>query len=163
AIERGLSPKYLRILWETLNATAPSLLLDPIRARWRSAKAGDSAALAKEIAQWQHALWKFNSVGHIGKRDGPKAWMEPLTPSQSNKAVRIKFPARPQRKKITPSPTAWVGGAGKKAHYVFWEHPRLAATGRPTLLLRDVRNVNRELSAIRERTLSVTAKYLAAA
>ena len=36
----------------------------------------DAAALVAEIAEWQKALWKFSSVGHIGKVDGPKAWME---------------------------------------------------------------------------------------
>src|SRR5213593_3594299 len=98
AVERGLSPKYLSTLWNTLNSTEPSLLLDPIRARWRSAKPSDAAVLAKEISQWQHALWKFNSVGHIGKRDGPKAWMEPLTPIQARQELRFKFPASPEAK-----------------------------------------------------------------
>src|SRR6059036_1771014 len=163
AVERGLSAKYLATLWNTLNATEPSLLLDPIRARWRSAKPGDAAALAKEISQWQHALWKFNSVGHIGKRDGPKAWMEPLTPIQSKQELRFKFPVSPEAKEVTLYLSASDAGDGNKGDYVVWEQPRLAGPGQPTLLLRDVRDVSRELSARRERTLSATAKYLAAA
>ncbi|MBC8001739.1 MAG: DUF1587 domain-containing protein, partial [Opitutaceae bacterium] len=86
----GLSAKYLKTLREALDGRQPSFLLDPIRARWRSAKPGDAAALAKEISQWQHALWKFNSVGHIGKKNGPGAWMEPLTPIQSKQELRFK-------------------------------------------------------------------------
>ncbi|HKS38943.1 MAG TPA: DUF1592 domain-containing protein [Verrucomicrobiae bacterium] len=163
AVQRGLSPKYLATLWNTLNSTESSLLLDPIRARWRSAKPGDAAVLAKEISQWQHALWKFNSVGHIGKRDGPKAWMEPLTPIQSKQELRFKIPVSPEAKEITFYVSASDAGDGNNGDYVIWEQPRLVAPGRPTLLLRDVRNVNRELSARRERTLSATAKYLAAA
>ncbi|HEY2953293.1 MAG TPA: DUF1587 domain-containing protein, partial [Verrucomicrobiae bacterium] len=97
----GLSAKYLQTLRDTLNSNLPNLLLDPIRARWRAAKPGDGPALAKEISQWQHALWKFNSVGHIGKRDGPKAWMEPLTPIQSKQELRFKFPALSEPKEIT--------------------------------------------------------------
>ena len=158
-----MSPKYLSTLWNTLNSSEPSLLLDPIRARWRSAKSGDAAALAKEVSQWQHALWKFNSVGHIGTRDGPKAWMEPLTPIQSRQELRFKFPLSPETKEITLYLSASDAGDGNKDDFVIWEQPRLAGPGQLTLLLRDVREVSRELSARRERTLSATAKYLAAA
>jgi hypothetical protein len=163
AVERGLSPKYLSRLWNTLNATQPSLLLDPIRARWRSAKPDDAAVLAREISEWQHALWKFNSVGHIGKRDGPKAWMEPLTPIQSKQELRFKFPALPEAKEVTLYLSASDAGDGNRGDYVIWEQPRLAAPGQPTLLLRDVREVTRALSARRDRTLSDTARYLDAA
>jgi hypothetical protein len=163
AVERGLSPKYLRTLWNTLSSPEPSLLLDPIRARWRSAKPGDAPALAKEISQWQHALWKFNSVGHIGKRDGPKAWMEPLVPIQSKQELRFKFPELPEATEVTLYLSASDAGDGNQGDYVIWEQPRLAGPGRTTLLLRDVRELSRELSARRERTLSATSKYLAAA
>ena len=97
----GLSAKYLKTLRDTLNSTQPNFLLDPIRARWRSAKPGDAPALAKEISQWQHALWKFNSVGHIGKKNGPGAWMEPLAPIQSKQELRFKIPASSEAKEIT--------------------------------------------------------------
>src|SRR6185503_15391897 len=154
AVERGLSPKYLSTLWKNLNSTEPSLLLDPIRARWRSAKPGDAASLAKEISQWQHALWKFNSVGHIGKRDGPKAWMEPLTPIQSKQELRLKFPVSPEAKEVTLYLSASDAGDGNNGDDVIWEQPRFIGPGQQTLLLRDVREVGRELSARRERTLS---------
>ena len=35
---RSLSPKYLNTLRAALNGTQPSILLDPIRARWRAAR-----------------------------------------------------------------------------------------------------------------------------
>jgi len=162
ASKHNLSPKYLATLWNTLNATNASLLLDPIRARWRSAKPGDAALLAKEISQWQHALWKFNSVGHIGKRGGPRAWMEPLTPIQSKQELRFKLPASPEAKEVTLYLSASDAGDGNKDDYVIWEQPRLVVPGQSTLLLRDVRDVSRHLSAQRERTLPATAKYLAA-
>jgi hypothetical protein len=160
-----LSPKYLAALWRLLNSNQPSLLLDPIRARWRSAKPGDAPALAREISQWQHALWKFNFVGHIGKKGGPKAWMEPLTPIQSKQEVRLKLPASAssQVKEITLYLCASDAGDGNQGDFVVWEQPRLVAPGQPALLLRDVREVSRELSARRDRALASTAKYLAAA
>ena len=159
----GLSAKYLKTLREALDGRQPSFLLDPIRARWRSAKPGDAVALAKEISQWQHALWKFNSVGHIGKKNGPGAWMEPLTPIQSKQELRFKIAAQPETKEITLYLSASDAGDGNKGDYVVWEQPRLVAPGQPTLLLRDVREVSRELSASREQTLASTAKYLGAA
>src|SRR5688572_1799867 len=61
AVSAGdLSPRYLATLREVLNSKEPNLLLDPIRARWSSAKPDDATALAREISQWQHALWRFN-------------------------------------------------------------------------------------------------------
>jgi hypothetical protein len=159
----GLSSKYLALLWETLNGTNTSLLLDPIRARWRDAKASDAPAIARQISQWQHALWKFNSVGHIGKRGGPKSWMEPLTPIQSTQDVKWKLPASSDAKEITLYLSASDAGNGNTGDVVVWEQPRFVAPGQSPLLLRDVRDVSRELSARRDRTLANTAEYLAAA
>ena len=73
ATERSLSPKYLSILWSALNGKESSQLRDGLRARWRHAKPADAAAIAGEIAQWQQTLWRFSSVGHIGKVNGPKS------------------------------------------------------------------------------------------
>src|SRR6185503_1675418 len=76
---------------------------------------------------------------------------------------RFKFPLSPETKEITLYLSASDAGDGNKDDLVIWEQPRLVGSGQPTLLLRDVRDVSRELSARRERTLSATAKYLAAA
>src|SRR5436190_8551457 len=101
ATERGLNAKYLRTLWNALNDTKPSLVLDPIRTKWRAAKPGDGDALAQSIAQWQQALWRFTQVGHIGKRDGPKAWQVPVTPLADHREVRLKLPAPATGKDVT--------------------------------------------------------------
>jgi hypothetical protein len=93
AAARGLSAKYLESLWNLLNSDTPSLLLDSVRARWRRAAPSEATALAAEIAQWQKALWKFSSVGHIGKAGGPKAWMEPVNPLATKQEVRLKLAA----------------------------------------------------------------------
>jgi hypothetical protein len=164
AAAQGLSAKYLVTLWKTLDSTKPSLLLDPIRARWRAATTNDAASLARDISQWQHALWKFNSVGHIGKRNGPSGWMEPLTPLQSKQEVRLKIPAAsPEAREFSLYLSASDAGDGNQGDYVVWEKPRFVAPGQPTLLLRDLRAVAGQLSLRRERTLVGTAKYLAAA
>jgi hypothetical protein len=163
AAKRGLSPKYLATLWQTLTSAEPSLLLDPLRARWRAAQPGDAAALANDIAQWQRSLWKFNSVGHIGKAGGPSAWMEPINPLQAKQEIRLKLPASPDANELTIYLSASDAGDGRDGDYVVWEQPRFLAPGRPALLLRDVREVSRELAARRQTAFASAAKCLNAA
>ena len=74
--------------------------MDGLRARWRAAKPGDEAALANEIAQWQSALWRFTSVGHIGKLNGPKAWVEPVSPLTARQEIKLKMPASAAGKEV---------------------------------------------------------------
>src|SRR5260221_4731196 len=163
ARERSLSPKYLASLWDVLNATEPSLFLDSLRARWREATPADAAKLAAEVAEWQKALWKFSSVGHIGKAGGPKAWMEPVSPLTTKQEVRLKIPASSTNKEVTLYLVAGDAGDGTEGDFVVWQQPRLVAPGRPNLLLRDVRDVTRELTERRERMFATTAQSLAAA
>ena len=59
---------------------------------WREARVEEAPAIAAEIARWQKALWRFTSVGHIGKVGGPKAWMEPVSPLVARQELRLKMP-----------------------------------------------------------------------
>ena len=179
AKEQGLNAKYLGGLWKVLSVeprgtgglTSPAqsdsrqpwLLMDGLRARWRVAKPNDAAALAKEIAQWQTALWRFTSVGHIGKLNGPKAWVEPVSPLTARQELKLKMPISTDGKEVVLYLTAGDAGDGRDQDFVVWERPRLVAAGRPDLLLRDVRAVTQELAARRERIFASTAKCLAAA
>ncbi|MBI1177711.1 DUF1592 domain-containing protein [bacterium] len=162
ASSENLSPKYLGILWNTLTATNSSFLLDPIRGQWRAAKTEDVESLAKEISRWQHALWKFNTVGHIGKKGGPKSWMEAVTPVQAQEELRLKIPSDLDHD-LTLYLATSDAGDGTNGDNVIVEEPRLVAPGKPTILLRDLRALHHELVARRERVLSKTADYLAAA
>lgn len=159
----GLNAKYLRTLWTNLAAVEPSLLLDGLRARWRKAKPEDAAALAADIAVWQKELWKFNTVGHIGKVGGPKAWLEPVSPLIDRQEVRIKIPITPEATEVILSLVANDLGDGNEHDFVVWEQPRLVAPGRPDLLLGDVRVVTRELAVRRARVFASASKYLSAA
>ncbi len=168
ARDRGLSAKYLATLREALDGERPSLLLDPIRTRWRAAGAGDAAesarSLSKSIAEWQRALWRFNSVGHIGKAGGPKAWMEPLSPLRTKHEVRVRLTAPPDgpdgKQQVALYLVASDAGDGNDGDDVVWEAPRFVAPGRPDLPLRDVRAVYRELSTRRERIFAGAAECL---
>ncbi len=163
AQQQGLSPKYLRTLLDALSDPTPSPLLDPIRARWASARLADVPALATEIAQWQRALFKFNSVGHIGKVGGPTRWLDAVSPLATQQPVRLKLPAAASSDEVVLSLIASDAGDGNEHDYVVWSQPRLVAPGRPDVLLRDVRAVSRELAQRRQQLFASTAKYLEAA
>ena len=163
ALARKLSPKYLGLLWKTLRDSGPSPLLDPIRGRWKTAKPAEAPAIVEEIGHWQAALWKFNSVGHIGKIGGPKSWMEAVSPLLTRQEFRLPIPASPDGNDVTLYLAADDAGDGSEGDAVVWERPRLVAPGRPELLLRDLRERAKALTARRERVFAGTAKSLAAA
>lgn len=163
ADERGLSRKYLQLLWAALNDSNPSLVLDPIRARWRASDPSNLSALVNDISQWQKALWKFSSVGHIGKLGGPKAWMEPINPLASQHELRLRIAPPDSGNEVTLY--LWTGdaGDGNENDWVVWQRPRLVMPGQPDLLLRDVRALVDALTRQRERIFASTTESLAAA
>ena len=109
-----------------------------LRARWHAAQPNDAPALAAEIGRWQQALWRFTSVGHIGKLNGPKAWMEPLSPLTAREEFKLKLPvnsgagpASPAGAEVILYLTATDAGDGNDQDFAVWERPRLVAPGRP--------------------------------
>lgn len=163
ARETGLNAKYLGLLWTSLTAKTPSLLLDGLRGHWRVAKPEDAPALAAEIAAWQKGLWRFTTVGHIGKVGGPKSWLEPVNPLVTQQEIRFKIPAAEGGSDVTLTLVSSDAGDGNEHDFVLWRQPRLVAPGRPDVLLRDVRALSRNLAAGRARMFAATQKYLTAA
>ena len=131
-------PNILGILWNSLNATEPSILLDTIRAKWRVAKPDDAPAIAAEVAAWQKSLWSFASVGLIGRKDGPKRWLEPVVPLATSQDFRFKIPESPDGSDVIVSLAATDAGDGSDGDFVVWKSPRLVIPGRPDILLRDL-------------------------
>ncbi len=162
ASERGLNAKYLGIVWSSLNGDERSPVLDVVRSHWRETSSDQTAALAAEIARWQNALWRFTSVGQIGRVGGPKAWMEPVDPVVARQELREKIPASANGE-VTLSLVAGDAGDGNEHDFVVWDKPRLVAPGRPDLLLRDVRDVARQLAGVRQRAFQHAANCLGAA
>jgi len=163
AQESGLNAKYMGILYKTLASKEPSPLLDRVRARWHTAKPEEAAAIANEIGEWQKALWKFNTVGHIGKLNGPKAWMEPATPLAARQDVKLKLPASADGKDVVVYLVAGDAGDGNENDLVEWKDAKLVASGRPAISLKDVRDICAEQAARRDRVIASAAKALDAA
>lgn len=163
ARQNGLNPKYLGLLWDGLNRRHPSLILDSIRGEWRHAKVSDVDTLVASIHRWQGALWRFTQVGHIGKRDGPKAWQLPVTPLASNLEVRIKIPTPPDAKSVSLFLVTSDAGDGNGNDFAVWENPRLVTPGQPDLLVQDVGAAFEVLQKHRGEAFSTAARCLAAA
>ncbi len=163
ARQNNLSPKYLGILLNLLKSTRPSPLLDGLRAQWRTAKPSDLDAMVSEIGRWQSTLWKFSSVGHIGKEDGPKAWMEPVDPVVAEQEFRVKLAAPASGNEVTVYLTVHDAGDGSTGDFVEWREPKIAIPGRAPVLLRDLRAFANDLSARRAQVLGTTAQALMAA
>ncbi len=163
AATRGLSPRYLGILWEMLNPRVPSDsrggLVDDLRTRWRAAKADDVPAMAGAIRQWQAAIWSFKSVSY--SFDG--TWQVPVDPLIGSLALRHKLPAATPSGEVVLYLAAGEAGDGRDGDVVVWRRPRLEVTGQPPLLLRDVRPLGRYLAGRRREILGATSRYLAAA
>ena len=160
AKEQGLNAKYLGILWAMLIDRQPSLLLDSVRAKWRAATPSNFTLLTTTIGQWQNALFRFNSVGHLGAEGGPKAWQEPVVPIIPRQEVRLKLPSAQDQKEVKLYLVARDAGDGNLGDFAVWHEPRLVAPGRPDLLLRDVPQFIGEMTAVRERLFEETAKVL---
>jgi hypothetical protein len=163
ARERKLNAKYLGLLWQGLTGTESSFLLEQVRQRWRIAKPEDATALTELVAAWQKELWKFSTVGHIGKVGGPKRWLEPVDPLLTKQEIRYKLPAAAAAPATTIYLVASDSGDGREHDFVVWDAPRLVAPGVPDILLRDVRRVSGQLAARRSEVLAATSSYLAAA
>ena len=167
AQRQALNPRYLSQLWNTLNPTQgknPSLLLEQLHQRWSQAQPQEAPALAALIGQWQKALWKFNSVGHLrrhlGGTDGPKAWMEPVDPLQSQLDVRLKLEPPADAKEVVVYLAAGDAGDGSKQDVVVWHRPELVVPGQANLPLKDVRGFIADRMRRREIIFSSTEQCL---
>ncbi|QDV51200.1 hypothetical protein Enr17x_32540 [Gimesia fumaroli] len=159
----SLNQKYLQTLWNALNDKTPSRVLDRIRTRWKIAKPENAPEITADIAQWQQALWRFTTVGHIGKKNGPTAWQVPVQPVSTRQEFRIKLPESKEKKNLTLYLVSSTAGDGNRDDYAVWENARFVAPGQPDLPLRDIRKVVSVLSANRDRILENATASLNAA
>jgi len=166
ADQHNLNRKYLAMLWRALTAdanVARSLPLDALRRSWRMAGPVDAAALVTEVEKWQTALWKFNSIGHIGRVGGPKAWMEPANPVTVRQELKLKLPPSPRGQDVVFYLVAGAAGDGHAEDVVVWKNPRLEGGGRPPLPLSKVAGLQQRLAELRRVMLQNTARFLSVA
>ncbi|MDB4671064.1 DUF1592 domain-containing protein [Pirellulaceae bacterium] len=152
---RNLNEKYLGLLWQMLNQENPSLLLAELQSRWRAGKMA-----ASDIQPWQQSLWRFTSVGHIGKVNGPKAWQEPVNPLAASAELRLKLTAPENGRQVTVYLSAGSAGDGSDHDAVIWERPRLVIAGYPEIPLRGVGGLVQRIENMVNDETARTLEYL---
>ncbi len=150
-----VNAKYLGRLWEMLHAEKPSLLLDALRAKWRESK-----LTASDIRAWQQALWRFTSVGHIGKVNGPKAWQEPVTPLATRQELRVKLAVPNDGGDAMLYLSASDAGDGNENDVVIWERPSLVIEDHRPIPLGDVSDLIQRMEELANAESRRTAQYL---
>ena len=164
--ERSLNAKYLGILWRTLSATpeessSTSLLLDQLRAQWRSAVPDDVEKLVAWIVGQQQVLFQYNPIGHIGKDGKSKVWMDITNPVTKRRDFSVRLTAQDSGD-ISIFLSASDAGDGHEGDFVVWQNPRLTIENGPDILLRDLAGLHQRLEKTQTEALARTADYLAA-
>ena len=114
-----LNAQYLGKLRAALEGTERNAVLDIIRQQWRAG--ASPAQMAETIAQWQRALWRFGTIGHIGKLNGPKSWQVPVLPLTAYEVMRVKLNATVKKLYLTRFA---MGEAS-----AIWENARVVTPG----------------------------------
>lgn len=153
-----LNAKYLGLLWRALSQPQQSLLLRSLGEKWQA-----GTLTAADIRAWQQALWRFTSVGHIGKRNGPKQWQEPLSPLVDSSEIRHKLTAPPDGSDIVVYLAASPAGDGAEGDQAIWDRPRIVLPSGDELPLEQIGSLWQQLLERRAAIINRTADYLAAA
>ena len=167
ASREKLNPKYLQILWRTLNDKTPSYPLDALRARWRTAAESDLPELARDVTAWQATLWQVARVGSYvrpvgqGFAESTSRQVAVDPPAVESQLFRVTFKPQPGQNEValTLASRSLTGPGGQ----VVWQRPRLEAAGKPPLLLRDYADFGRAYEVDYRAAFADTARYLAAA
>jgi hypothetical protein len=158
AEREGLSSRYLAKLWDMLHARDRSPLHAALRHLFQEAKPNrkDIDALIRNVIGWQASLWKFNQVGHIGKLNGPKSWMEPVEPIHTRQDFRVPVTLDANGKPKPLYLEAVKMLEGETESKVLWEQPRLAFPNLPEIpiskLASFTKNRNLQLALLLEKT-----------
>jgi len=147
---------------------ADSPLLAALRKTWLATAPSDAKKVTVWVEQAQRALWKFNTVGHIGREGGPTRWMEFVSTVTSEQPVRLPLPTGDDGREVTIFLAASDLGEGDKQNVVVWANPRIEfkddgpSAGHPPIALRDLRQLTAGVELAQQREMNRVAAYLAA-
>lgn len=149
----NLSPKYLRLLQQALDSSEPSVLLEPLREKYR-----EHQLSVADIEPWQQALWKFSLVGQVGRPNGPQAWQEAINPLVTQQEFRLPLSGAEQQHVFLVARSA---GDGNEGDQVLWENARLVAKNRPDIAAAKISELIAHLQTQRAALIEHTVGCLA--
>jgi hypothetical protein len=162
SLDRGLNRKYLTLLSRALHQEHHTPVLDSISSRLHLVNEDTLPQLTQWVHAWQQSLWRFSSVGHIGKVNGPKAWQEPVSPIVQQQESRFKLDATADGGDVTIYLVASDAGDGNQSDEAIWDNGRLERKGLPPIPMRDLRDASEKLVKHRIRVASDAVKCLSA-
>lgn len=122
----SLNARYLETLRKALESTQPSPVLDLLRAKYRT-----QSLNALDVDAWLRVLWRFSSVGHVGKKNGPKSWQEPVTPLGTHHEIRVKLEAPKVAGDVKLYLVSTDAGDGTADDEAIWENARVVVKDKP--------------------------------
>lgn len=149
---KNLSPKYLGILRAALESSQASILLDPLRAKFKAGTLN-----VADIEPWQQALWSFGHIGHLAEGGKAKTWQNPVTPLLSHQEHRVSLNSGKDQTLYLVSHSAGDGATGDD---VTWKNARLIAPGRQDLPISNLPELIRHLEGERTKILDSTESML---
>ncbi|MEZ5944515.1 MAG: DUF1592 domain-containing protein [Planctomycetaceae bacterium] len=160
ALQRGLSAKYLELVWDALsNPNRNSAWMNETARAWATAKPEDIPQLVASISAQQQLVWRYNSVGHMGDDGQPAHWMAPVDPVATEQPFSIKLP---DDNDVVITLRSDDAGDGDEQDVIIWNNARLVREGHPDILLRDVQGLSERLALFRQECVQRAAAYLAA-
>lgn len=163
AARHQVNAKYLTKLLEVLNEPEPSMVIHGIQQLYRQATPDSTQSLIDVVHAWQQSLWRFTSVGHIGKVNGPQAWQEAVDPLVALQELRLPFPLSVDCGDVTIYLSVSDAGDGNTDDFAVWENARIVAPGRTDIPLKHARQAIEQLKRAQETIVSALINCLTAA
>lgn len=160
AAKESLSPKYLKLLFATLNDESPSWPLDEVRHRWRSATAANTDQIVSDVEALRNVLWNFERIGSYRSETRQVAKNPKIVDSH---VLRTKIEPVPGQRDVVLYLSARDFVHPNVAGKAVWGNPRLEGDGLPTLLLRDYQDFGEQFEIDYATLFGKTEQYLAAA
>jgi len=121
-----LSTKYLATLQSAVTSKAPTILVKEFQNRVTQVTPETVGQLRSWIQAWQNSLWYFGKVGHIGKRDGPTAWQNAVSPIATQQQIRQPLSTSNATSPVTTlNLVAHTAGDGNQGDIVNWKNANI--------------------------------------
>ncbi len=155
ATDSQLNKKYLSLLWQQLNNEQASSLIRSISEKVGHARKEDVEQIANDIATWQQALTKFQSVGHM------KPWLADIQPTAPHRDIRLDLSSAINAvskndaiKHVRIALLSSDAGDSSEEDRVVWNAPRLVAAGRMDIGANQIEQVHQQFLEQRAKLFS---------